>query len=79
MHEVASLKKFTAEIAAPYTSESVELNYSRDIIVVIQIITHWQFTRFNFGRWTKVKGGEIVRSPALTFRNGYYIKVTDKF
>ena len=33
---------------------------------------------FIFSRWTKLKGGNVVRKPILDFEDGSHIKVEEK-
>ncbi|XP_050210770.1 beta-amyrin 16-alpha-hydroxylase CYP87D16-like [Mercurialis annua] len=42
---------------------------------LIAIFFHVFVTEY---RWTKIKGTDMVRTPALGFGNGYHIKVTEK-
>ncbi|KAF9603861.1 hypothetical protein IFM89_038119 [Coptis chinensis] len=40
----------------------------------LSVVLHFLVTKY---RWTKIKGGEIVRNPGIVFPNGLHIKVTE--
>ncbi|PON85217.1 Cytochrome P450, E-class, group IV [Trema orientale] len=42
----------------------------------VTIVLHYLVTNY---RWTIVKGGEIIRKPAVVFRDGLYIKISKKY
>ncbi|KAL5715558.1 hypothetical protein ACHQM5_017360 [Ranunculus cassubicifolius] len=41
----------------------------------ISVVLHFLVTRY---RWTKIKGGEILKTPGISFPNGLHIKLTEK-
>ncbi|OVA11984.1 Cytochrome P450 [Macleaya cordata] len=43
--------------------------------VLIAIFLHVFVTKY---RWMKIKGGDVVRGPALGFKNGFHIQVSEK-
>ncbi|KAK9270787.1 hypothetical protein L1049_026372 [Liquidambar formosana] len=43
--------------------------------VLMAVFLHFFLTKY---RWTKAKGGEVVRTPALGFGNGFHIQVSEK-
>ncbi|KAF8410316.1 hypothetical protein HHK36_002843 [Tetracentron sinense] len=42
--------------------------------VLMALFLHVLVTKYS---WTKIKGGDVARTPALAFRNGFHIKVTE--
>ncbi|XP_022766549.1 cytochrome P450 87A3-like [Durio zibethinus] len=43
--------------------------------VLLAVFLHVLVTKY---RWTKIKGGDLVRAPALGFANGFYVNVSEK-
>ncbi|XVF35837.1 hypothetical protein REPUB_Repub19eG0005400 [Reevesia pubescens] len=43
--------------------------------VLMAVFLHVLLTKY---RWTKIKGGDVVRAPSLGFANGFYVKVSEK-
>ncbi|KAK9271103.1 hypothetical protein L1049_026692 [Liquidambar formosana] len=43
--------------------------------VLMAVFLHIFVTKY---KWTKLKGGEVVRTPALGFGNGFHIQVSEK-
>ncbi|KAF9597788.1 hypothetical protein IFM89_021873 [Coptis chinensis] len=41
----------------------------------MSVVLHFLVTKY---RWTKIKGGEVVKTPGILFPNGLHIKVTEK-
>ncbi|EEF52856.1 cytochrome P450, putative [Ricinus communis] len=70
MGSVAMAKNFIAFGGGSRSCAGAE--FSR---VLMAVFFHVFVTKY---RWVKIKGGDMVRSPALGFGNGFHIKVTEK-
>ncbi|EOY15241.1 Uncharacterized protein TCM_034381 [Theobroma cacao] len=47
--------------------------------VMMAVFLHVLVTKYRtLARWSKIKGGDVVRAPVLGFTNGFYIKVSEK-
>ena len=65
-------------LMAPWSYSSFFLDYDQDQvcgrIIHISDILNFLF----FYRWTRLKGGNIARSPLLGFTDGLHIRITKK-